>query len=266
MNLNVKITSVHNKKILALRKLYKSRERKASDVFIAEGKKEVQRGILSGFELEKLYYCPTIFKNDLNDIDKLDFEKVDIYELDKSVYEKIAYRDNTEGILALFKKKTYGFDDIASDSKNLYIVLEAVEKPGNLGAVLRTADAAGITGIIMTNTKVDQYHPNVIRSSLGAVFTVPVVVSTNEDALRFFKENNIKIYSAALPSYKNLYELDLNQPVAMVFGTESNGLTDFWLQNNDENYTIPMNGIVDSLNVSTSVAISIYEVLRQRGI
>ncbi len=261
----MKITSIHNKKILSLRKLYKSRERKASDVFIAEGKKEVMRGIVSGFELDKLYYCPEIFDDDISDFTGLKDDTIGIYELDKAVYEKIAYRNNTEGVLALFRKKNFIPDNIIPKPKDIFIVLEAVEKPGNLGAVLRTADATGVAGVILTGSKVDQYHPNVIRSSIGAVFTVPVIVSTNEEAYNFLKRFNFRIYSAALPSYKNLYELDMKQSIALVFGTESMGLSDFWIDNCDENFTIPMNGIVDSLNISVSVAVSVYEAIRQRG-
>ncbi len=258
------ISSVHNKKVLQLRKLYKSRERKASDIFIAEGVKEVSRGINSGFEIVSLYYCPEIFKSDmslfLNDKNK----SVELFELDKKVYEKVAYRDNTEGVLAVFKKKIYSLEDFSSDDEGLYIVLESVEKPGNLGAVLRTADAAGVTAVILTESKVDQYHPNVIRSSIGAAFTVPVVVTGNAELHSWFNQNAIEYYAAALPAYNNLYSIDLTGKIALIFGTESQGLTPFWLKAKEKIFTIPMTGIVDSLNVSVSVAVTIYEAVRQR--
>ena len=261
----LKISSVHNKKILKIRKLYKSRERKAADVFLVEGVKEVSRGIASGFELDSVYFCPDIYNGDIQDLLSNENDDVLVYELDKPVYEKVAYRDNTEGIIALFRKKIFSLDNFTSEQDNqLFIVLESVEKPGNLGAVLRTADAVGATGIILTESRVDQYHPNVIRASIGAVFTIPVIVSSNDETLEWLNENNIKIYSAALPAYKNIYDLDLTHNVALVFGTESEGLSDFWLKNSDGNFTIPMKGIVDSLNVSVSVAVSVYEVARQR--
>ncbi len=258
------ISSVHNKKVLQLRKLYKSRERKASDVFIAEGVKEVSRGINSGFEIVSLYYCSEIFKSDISLFLKGKNESVELYELDKKVYEKVAYRDNTEGVLAVFKKKIYSLEDFSSADEGLYVVLESVEKPGNLGAVLRTADAAGVTAVILTESKVDQYHPNVIRSSIGAAFTVPVVVRGNEELLSWFNHNAIEYYAAALPAYNNLYNIDLTGKIALIFGTESQGLSSFWLKTKKKIFTIPMTGIVDSLNVSVSVAVTIYEAARQR--
>ena len=261
----LKRSSVHNKKILKLRKLYKSRERKTAGVFLVEGVKEVSRGINSGFQLDSIYFCKDIFKDDIQEFLNDNYEQVQIFELEKAVYEKVAYRDNTEGIIGLFKKKIFTFDnpDFSKDDK-LFLVLESIEKPGNLGAILRTADAAGVDAIILTASKVDQYHPNVIRSSIGAAFTVPVIVASNKETLEWLKKNKIKIYSAALPTYKNIYEIDLKGNVAMVFGTESEGLSEFWLKNSTECYTIPMKGIVDSLNVSVSVAISVFEATRQR--
>ncbi len=261
----IKISSVHNKKILKLRKLYKSRERKAADVFLVEGVKEVSRGMDSGFDLDSIYLCKEVFKDDIRDFISKIINDIPIYELEKSVYTKIAYRDNTEGIIALFRKKVFSLEDFKSYSgQQLFLVLESVEKPGNLGAILRTADAVGATAIILTETKVDQYHPNVIRSSIGAVFTIPVIVASNRETLQWLRKNNVKIYSAALPAYKNIYDLDLKNKIALTFGTESKGLSEFWLNNSNENYTIPMKGIVDSLNVSVSVAVSVYEVERQR--
>lgn len=258
------ISSVNNKKILQLRKLYKSRERKAANVFIAEGVKEVSRGIKSGFKITQLYFCPEIIGSKIDEFLKDITEDTEVYELDRKVYEKVAYRDNTEGVLALFEKKVFSLDDFISDNKGLFIVLEAVEKPGNLGAILRSADATGVSAIILTESKVDQYNPNVIRSSIGAAFTVPVIVSSNEEALNWMKANGVEYYSAALPSFNNLYDLDLRAKIALVFGTESQGLSSFWLNETKRNFTIPMTGIVDSLNVSVSVAVSVYEAIRQR--
>ena len=263
----LKISSVHNKKILKIRKLYKSRERKAADVFLVEGVKEVSRGIASGFELDSIYFCPDIYDGNIRKLLSNENDDVLIYELDKAVYEKVAYRDNTEGLIALFRKKLFSLDNFSTERNNqLFVVLESVEKPGNLGAVLRTADAVGVTAIILVESKVDQYHPNVIRASIGAVFTIPVIVVSNTEALKWLNNNNIKIYSAVLPAYKSIYDLDLTDNIALVFGTESEGLSDFWLKNSQENYTIPMKGIVDSLNVSVSVAVSVYEAKRQRMI
>jgi RNA methyltransferase, TrmH family len=261
----MKITSIHNQKILILRQLYKNNERKNSDVFLAEGKKEVLRGINSGFKVIAVYFSSEILNHkEFAEIISCLKKETEIFDIDKKVYEKIAYRTDTEGIIAMFAKKQFSFEQIVVGDKDIFLVLEAIEKPGNLGAVLRTADAAGVKAIILTEAKVDQYHPNVIRSSLGAAFTMPVILSSNEKAKAWFDENNVNIYSAALPAYKSLYEIAMNQKTAFVFGSESLGLTDFWLNNSQENFTIPMTGIVDSLNISVSVAITLYEAVRQQ--
>lgn len=262
----MKITSVHNQKILGLRKLYKSRERKASDIFIVEGVKEVTRGVASGFQLESIYYCPEIFKNSIENIIGNENEKCGVYELDKKVYEKIAYRDNTEGLLAVFRKKIYSLSDFEDGENDLFLILESLEKPGNLGAILRSADAAGVSCIILTESKVDNYHPNVIRASLGAAFSIPVIISSNHQVKDWLNLLNIKSYAAALPAYGNLYDMNFKGNIALVFGTESKGLSKYWLENADYTYTIPMTGIVDSLNVSVSVAVSVFEAKRQRGL
>lgn len=262
----MKITSIHNQKILALRQLYKNNERKNSEVFLAEGKKEVLRGINSGFDVIAIYYSSEILnKRDFSGIISSLKKESEIFDIDKKVYEKIAYRTDTEGVIAMFKKKQFSLEQIKVGDKDIFLVLEAIEKPGNLGAVLRTADAAGVKAIILTESKVDQYHPNVIRSSLGAAFTIPVILCSNEEAKSWFEENRVNIYSAALPAYNSLYEISMDQKTALVFGSESQGLTDFWLTNSHQNFTIPMTGIVDSLNISVSVAITVYEAVRQQG-
>ncbi len=262
----MKISSVNNKRILYLRKLYKSRERKKADVFLVEGFKECIRGIRSSFEVESVYFCPDIIaEKEHIEIQTLLTKDTPIFELDKSVYEKLAYREDTEGVIALFRKKIFALEDIFKEKKkHLFVVLEGVEKPGNLGAVLRTADAVGVDAIFLTESKVDQYNPNVIRASLGGAFTIPVISLSNSELEEWLKAKKIKSYAAALPSYSNMYDLNLKEDIALIFGTESTGLDDFWLQKADSTFTIPMQGIVDSLNVSVSVAVGIYEVFRQR--
>lgn len=260
----MKITSLHNQKVLAVRKLYKSNDRKKSDLFVAEGQKEVERGFLSGFNARYVFYCSEITNSAVVEkIVSAETKRPEILDLDRSVYEKIAYRDNTEGILALFYKKAYSLEEMVPGENDVYLILESVEKPGNLGAILRTADAAGIKGIILSESRVDQYHPNVIRASLGAVFQIPVVVSDNEKALKWLKSNNIRSLAAALPSYNSIYTVDLKGNIAFVFGSEAEGLSGFWISNADDLFTIPMRGLVDSLNVSVSVAVAVYEAVRQ---
>ncbi len=262
----MKISSINNKRILNLRKLYKNRERKKAEVFLVEGFKECIRGLRSPFEVESIYYCPDIISDSQwGEIEATLSKDVEIFELDKSVYEKLAYRQDTEGVIALFKKKHFSLDNLfKKNHQHLFVVLEGVEKPGNLGAVLRTADAVGVDAIFITESKVDQYNPNVIRASLGGVFTIPVISTTNSELKEWLKLNYVKSYAAALPSYSNIYDLNFKEDIALIFGTESTGLDDFWLHHADTTFTIPMQGIVDSLNISVSVAVGVYEVLRQR--
>lgn len=260
------ITSIHNHKILSLRKLYKNSERKSSDIFISEGRKEVFTGLKSNFNAQSVFICPKIFNdNEAKEVLNLITPKTDIYEIDSPVYEKIAYRDKTEGIIAVFQKKLFNLEDIVPTGKSKYIVLESVEKPGNLGAVLRTADAFGVSALILTESKVDQYNPNVIRASLGAVFNIPVIESTNKDLKKWLKKYGVKSFSASLQAKESIYTADLTNNCAFIFGSESHGLTEFWRKNSDKNFIIPMFGSVDSLNVSVSVGIIIYEALRQEN-
>ncbi|MEZ4907633.1 MAG: RNA methyltransferase [Saprospiraceae bacterium] len=260
------ITSLQNKKVLSLRKLYKSSERKKSELFIAEGYKETLKGLKSGLILDSFYFCDEIIKPEhKEEISNLLGNNVNIFEINKQVYEKLVYRDNTEGLLAVFKKKNYSLDEILpKNSHCFYIILESIEKPGNMGAVLRTADAVGADAVIITESLVDQYNPNVVRASLGTLFNIPVVSCSNKELLQWVKANNIKTYAAALPAFDNLYEIKFEGSTAMIFGSESNGLGDFWINNSDKVFTIPMDGTVDSLNISVSVAISAYEVYRQK--
>ncbi len=261
----MKITSINNRKVLQIRKLYKNRERKDSNLFIAEGVLEVSRGLEAHFDVEMIFYCSDIFQKDINKFFAKYNHQFELFEVEKNVYKKLTYRDNTEGILAVFKKKIHNLRDLKVGRDSLFIVLESVEKPGNLGAVLRTADAAGVDAIILTKSLVDQYHPNVIRASIGAVFNVPVILTDNNELNGWIKDNDIKAYAAALPAYQDIYSLDMKGSTALIFGTESNGLSHFWLDNSTKNYTIPMKGIVDSLNVSVSVAVSVFEAIRQRS-
>ncbi len=262
-----RITSLQNPKILAMRKLYKSRNRKASKEFLVEGVREVTRGLDAGFGIESIYFCPDIIEeNTQAQIVHALAHEVRGYDLTKQVYEKLAYRDNTEGVIALFRKRNYVLDDLIQEEKApLIVLLEGVEKPGNLGAVLRTADAVRASGVIVTGDKVDVWHPNVIRASQGGVFTLPVVHSSNEEVAAWANARGISVYAAALPAYSALYEMPLADGCVLAFGTEAEGLSDYWLEDPNHCFTIPMKGAVDSLNVSVSVAVSLYEAVRQRG-
>lgn len=244
----------------------KSGERRKSGLFIVEGVRELQHCINAQFAVETIYHCPqlcpalsTMLPAELQDC---------VIEVSPAVYEKIAYRGTTEGVLATVRSRSLTLDDIvpADDHAPLYIILESVEKPGNLGAVLRTADAAQADAVIVCDPLTDLYNPNLIRSAIGAVFTVPTVACTSEECIAWLKAHGIKILTAQLQDSVLYYDSDMTLPTAIVMGTEATGLTDQWRQAADTHIRIPMLGKLDSLNVSVSAAILTFEAVRQRQI
>lgn len=253
-----KITSAQNPRIKDLLNLQtKSRERKSRGLFVVEGRREVERALSCGFMAEAVYYCSS--KGCPEGLDCPQFE------VSQAVYDKIAYREGTEGIVALMRSRSLKLEDIDCSESPLFMVLEAVEKPGNIGAVLRTADAAGVDAVIICNPLTDLYNPNLIRSSLGAVFSVPMVECSSEMAIEWLKKNKIQILTAQLQDSQLYYDLDMKRPTAIVFGAEDKGLSNIWRENSDARIRIPMAGLMDSLNVSVSAAILCFEAVRQRN-
>ncbi|GMN09368.1 RNA methyltransferase [Croceitalea sp. MTPC9] len=254
------ITSLQNplvKKVLQLQE--KSRERKKTGLFIIEGLREIQLAQKGGYSIETLLHCEDINSN-------LQIEVLDQIVISRTVYEKLAYRQTTEGVLAIAKSKNHSLDSLNFKTKNpLILVAEAPEKPGNIGALLRTADAANLDAVLIANPKSDLYNPNVIRSSVGCLFTTKVGMGTTEEIISFLQQQGITINCAALTASKNYIETDFTKPTAIVVGTEATGLSDTWLANSDQNIIIPMQGEIDSMNVSVSAAILIFEAKRQRG-
>lgn len=249
------------KEILSLQE--KSRERKKSGLFIIEGKREISLAVKGEYKLRKILFCETIF--DGNVLDLKNFINTEIIKISKDVYQKIAQRDSTEGIVAMAESKDLTLQNITFKSKNpIVLVAEAPEKPGNIGALLRTADAAKIDAVLIANPKTDLYNPNIIRSSVGCVFTNQIALSSTIDIVEFLKKKNIEIFCASLTASKSYETANFTKPCAIVVGTESTGLSDNWLENSTENIFIPMQGQIDSLNVSVSAAILIFEAKRQR--
>ena len=187
-----------------------------------------------------------------------------VYEVTQQVYEKIAYRGSTEGLLAVVKSKNHSLEGLNLPENPLIIILESVEKPGNLGAVLRSADAAGADAVIVCDPLTDLYNPNLIRASIGALFTVPTVAVSNAECIAFLKERGIKILTAQLQDSEFYYDMDMTCGTAIVMGTEATGLTDEWRRAADAHIRIPMCGQLDSLNVSVSAAVLLFEAVRQR--
>ena len=260
------ITSQHNPKIKHLLQLQqKSSLRRSEGLFVVEGRRELMHCMTAGYEVDTVFILESEVTQEMPALGNA----VHVYTVSSQVYEKIAYRGTTEGIIAIVKTRHLSLNELSSKSATqspLYVVLESVEKPGNLGAILRSADAAGVTAVIVCDPLTDLYNPNLIRSSIGAVFTVPVVACTSEACISFLKENGVQILTAQLQDSHLYYDQDMTQPTAIVMGTEATGLTSQWREAADAHIRIPMLGRLDSLNVSVSAAILMYEAIRQRKI
>ena len=241
------ITSVQNtrvKHVVALQQ--KSSLRREEGLFVVEGQREIEHCVACGYEVVELY------KKDEN--------------VSAVVYEKMAYRGSTEGMIAVVKCKEHTLKDLRLKENPLIVVLKSVEKPGNLGAVLRTAEAAGVDAVIVCDPLTDVYNPNVIRASIGGVFCVPTAVCSSEECIAFLKAHQIQILTAQLQDSYEYYDYDMRQATAIVMGTESTGLSQQWREAADAHIRIPMLGRLDSLNVSVSAAILMYEAVRQRKV
>ncbi len=261
------ITSAQNPKIKMLLALgEKSRTRRENALFIVEGRKEIRHCLEAGYIAKAFFICRDIISDkDLDSIIRLCNDKSVIYEVPQVIYSKIAYREGTEGIIAEVEMKDKTLSDIHLRENPLLVVLESVEKPGNLGAVLRTADAADADAVIICDPLTDLYNPNLIRASLGSVFTRQVVTATSGEAIKWLKDNNIKIYTAQLQDSNWYYDTDMKCGMALVMGTEHEGLSQLWRVHADAHVKIPMLGKMDSLNVSVSSAILMFEAVRQRN-
>jgi RNA methyltransferase, TrmH family len=256
------ITSSTNNFIKQIIKLKQRANRKKSDLFLVEGMAEISLGIKAGLEIDTLFFCPQLAKTK-NLSSQINNEKIKLVA--DNIFKKISFRENPDGFLAIAKPKNLKINKIGVSKNPLILILEAVEKPGNLGAIMRTADAAGVEAVIICDPKTDIYNPNVIRSSLGTVFTVPIAVCKTSEAINWLKPKGIKIYTATPSAHKFYYECELAKSSAIVIGTEHEGLSDEWLDAANEKILIPMFGRIDSLNASVSAAVVIYEAVRQRA-
>ena len=231
-----------------------------------EGRREVSRLIKAGFEIDSVFYCPSILGAGPGAEIALDFPtRSRCFELSPEVYNKVAYREGTEGVIAEVKTRELTLAQLPQKADALYVVLESVEKPGNLGAVLRSADASGADAVIVCDPLTDIWNPNLIRNSTGAIFSVPCVACSSQECISFLKERGVRILTAQLQDSELYYDTDMRSATAIVMGTESTGLTDIWRKAADAHIRIPMLGLLDSLNVSVSAAILLYEAVRQRN-
>lgn len=258
------ISSTQNsliKQLIVLKE--KSRERRRSGSFLIEGKRELDLAIEANYDIETLLFYPELIsESEIQDL-KINAELI---EISKEVLRKLAYRSSTEGVIAIVKTKSHDLESLTLKSSNpLILIAEAPEKPGNIGALLRTADAANLDAVIIANPKTDLYNPNIIRSSVGCVFTNKIAMGSTEDIISFLNTNNIQIFCAALQASSAYQEQDFTKASAIVVGTEADGLTADWLEASTQNIIIPMQGKIDSMNVSVAAGILIFEAKRQRN-
>ena len=259
MNAEV-ITSAKNPKFKNLLLLQeKSKARREQGLFVVEGRRELEHCLEAGYTVKTVFVCPEIAGNC-----HFEFAEKSVIELPAELYRKAAYRESTEGIIAEVECKSPSLEDLELPENPLIVVLEAVEKPGNLGAILRSADAARADAVIVCDPLTDLYNPNLIRASIGAIFTVPTVAASSADAIAFLKERGIQILTAQLQDSSLYYDVDMKRGTAIVMGTESTGLSGKWREAADAHIRIPMLGRLDSLNVSVSAAILLFEAVRQR--
>jgi len=254
------ITSLQNPRVKHIVKLRDDkRQRREDGLMLVEGYDEIQLALSAGHQPQTILSAPELVSREMNGVD------AESITVNRPVFEKMSYRDNPDGWLAIFPIPRTSLDDLKLSESPLVVVAESIEKPGNLGAILRSADAVRVDALLVCDPRVDVWNPNVVRASRGAVFSVPLIESDNNSALKLLKARKIRVL-AATPSAVALYsDTNMNEPLAIAVGTEDEGLTDFWMSNADVKIRIPMMGKVNSLNVSVSTALILYEAVRQRS-
>lgn len=259
-----KIESIQNPLIKHLVQLQtKSKTRKQTQSFLIEGVREISLALKGNYEVQTILFLPDIISE--TEIKKNISNRVELIEISSEVYKKLAYRDTTEGILAIAKTKSLKLEDLRLPENPLVLVAESLEKPGNLGAIFRTADAAKLDAVLIANPKSDMYNPNTIRASVGCLFTNNIAVGTTEEIISFLQKRHINIYCATLQDAFPYHTKDYTKPTALVVGTEATGVTDVFRKSANGNIIIPMQGEIDSMNVSVAASILIFEAKRQRN-
>ena len=264
------ITSGQNPKIKAAIKLNERRHRDETGCFLIEGYRELKRAVVGGVRIDSLFFCPPLFLGDNEDalIQEIGKQTQALYPCEETVFRKLSYRDRPDGLIAIGIQMKQSLKDLAirlNGKKDPFlIVAEAIEKPGNLGTILRSADAAGVDGVIVCDRCTDIYNPNVVRASVGTLFTIPVVEAEGKETLEWLKKQGIQIVAATPSAQPCFTEAPLSGAVAIAVGTEQLGLSELWMGSSDLQVRIPMHGVADSLNVATATTLLLYEVLRQK--
>lgn len=243
--------------------LAKARNRKKAGVFVLEGIREVERAIACGYVVSEIYFNEDWTEKE---IDSFGNAQQQLLKVSAPVFKKLAYREGVKNVVAIAAMQTKSLADVSLAEKPLVVVLETVEKPGNLGAILRSADGAGVDLVIVCDQAMDIYNPNVIRNSLGGFFSVPTVQCSSEEAISFLRDEGIQILSTYLEAAEPYYSQDMKEPTALVMGSEAFGISKTWVDASDQNIIIPMDGVIDSLNVSNAASIVMFEAKRQRSL
>lgn len=256
------LESLKNPKVQSAYKLFQRRQRDKTGCYLVEGYRELSRAVEAGEPFEHIFYCPKLFLGE-NDAKLLASLMVPVYETTEAVFRKLSYRDRPDGWLGVAKQRHRVLEEKVTG--DLFVIAEGIEKPGNVGTMLRSADAAGVDGVILSDRTTDLFNPNVVRASVGTLFTQDVYQETNENVLAWVRKRGLTLV-ATTPHAKKVYtEVPLQGSVAILVGTEQYGLSSFWLEAADIQVQIPMLGVADSLNVATACTLVLYEVLRQRG-
>lgn len=263
----MEITSPSNPKIKHVVKLRNRRERDCSGEMIVEGYRECIRALDCGYVPRAIFHCPEMYLKNENEaalVERCASLGADVYTCSKICFEKIAYKERPDGLLMIGPHVAVRLEDLSLPENALVIVTEGVEKPGNLGTILRSADAAGAAAVIVCDRVTDVHNPNVVRASTGALFSVPVAEASSDEAIEFLKKRSFSILAASPHAEKLHFEADLTGPVAVALGAEQYGLTAKWMDGADLRVRIPMLGLSDSLNVSAAATILVHEAVRQR--
>jgi len=259
------LSSLQNQSVKEAVKLKNRKTRDETGLFLIEGYRELKRAIDSGVDIVKIFSCPDLFLGE-NEEDLIRSSTGERVSCSEPVFRKMSYRDRPDGLLAIAKQMRFSLSDFEKQMGKapLLVVAEAIEKPGNLGSILRSSDGVGADGVIVCDRCTDIYNPNVVRASVGTLFTIPVIETSSEEAFAFLKRSGIQIIATSPAASHEFTEADLKGPTAIVMGTEQLGLSEYWLSAADLKVSIPMKGTADSLNVATATTLMLYEVLRQR--
>ncbi len=261
----MKITSTANPKVKDVVRLRNRRQRRESGLFLVEGFREIRRALDAKIAMTELWFCPPLFLGE-HERELLDRADGELIEAAEDPFRRMAYRDRPEGLLAVCRQFDTSLERIVLGERPLVLVVESIEKPGNLGTMIRTATAAAADAVIVADPTTDVFNPNVVRSSIGTLFAMPIAVCDSGEAITFLHERKIAICAATPSGSEALWDAPLDGNVAIVVGAEQYGLSDAWLEAADHQVVIPMPGAdVDSLNAAQSASILLFEAVRQRA-